>query len=205
MPAFLQRSPLALPALPYPESALEPIISAKTIGFHYGKHHKAYFDNIAKLVVNTPFADMSLEELVLASAGRADREALFNNAAQAWNHNFYWSSMTPAPQAPQGQFKAMIERDFGSFDNLKKALVTTSASQFGSGWGWLVVDRATLKVVKTSNADVPFVHGMQPLLTVDVWEHAYYLQYQNRRPDYVAAVLDKLINWEFAASNLARA
>ncbi|MEX3816091.1 superoxide dismutase [Paraburkholderia sp. BR13439] len=205
VPAYLPNSPLTYPSLPYAEDALEPIISAKTIGFHYGKHHKAYFDNIARMVANTPYADMSLEQLVMATAGQPEREALFNNAAQAWNHTFYWNSMTPSAKAPQGAFMAMIERDFGSFDNLKKELATTSSSQFGSGWGWVVVDRGHLKVVKTSNADVPFVHGMQPLLTIDVWEHAYYLQYQNRRPDYVAAVLDKLVNWEFAASNLARA
>ncbi|MGF6851320.1 superoxide dismutase [Paraburkholderia sp. CI3] len=205
VPDFLPRSPLTLPPLPYAESALEPILSAKTIGLHYGKHHKAYFDNIAKLVANTPFADMSLEELVVASAGRSDREPLFNNAAQAWNHTFYWNSMTPASTAPQGELKAMIERDFGSLNNLKNELATTAVSQFGSGWGWLVVYRGHLKVVKTGNADLPFVHGMQPLLTVDVWEHAYYLQYQNRRPAYVAAVMDKLLNWEFASSNLPRA
>lgn len=205
VPAFLSSSPLSLPALPYDASALEPIISAQTISFHYGKHHKAYFDNLNKLVANTPWAGMSLEELVLASAGHKDREPIFNNAAQAWNHNFYWKSLTPSPRSPQGEFKQMIERDFGSFDNLKKQLAATSISQFGAGWGWLVVDRDRLKVVKTSNAEVPFVQGMQPLLTVDVWEHAYYLQYQNRRPDYVADVLDKLLNWDFAASNLARA
>lgn len=199
------RSPLALPPLPFAMDALAPTISSSTLGFHYGKHHKAYFAAIAKMTADSPLADASLEEIIAHSYADPKLAALFNNAAQAWNHNFYWKSLSATQQQPTGVLKEMIERDFGSLDHLHGELAAIALSQFGSGWAWLVVDQGKLKVVKTSNADLPFIHGQRPLLTIDVWEHAYYLDYQNRRADYVAAVLNKQINWDFAAENLHRA
>jgi Fe-Mn family superoxide dismutase len=192
-----------LPSLPYAESALEPVISAKTIGFHYGKHHKGYVDNLNKLVAGTEFADLPLEKIITQTAGKADKTAIFNNAAQSWNHTFYWRSMMPKGGGePPAVLKQKIDASFGVLDACKKELETAAMAQFGSGWVWLVLDGGKLKVVKTGNADVPMTAGMKPLLTIDVWEHAYYLDYQNRRADYVSAVLDKLINWNFAAENL---
>jgi superoxide dismutase, Fe-Mn family len=189
--------------LPYPETALEPVISARTVGFHYGKHHKAYVDNLNKLAVGTAFADLPLEKVILGTAGQPEKAALFNNAAQVWNHTFYWRSLSPkGGGAPPAALARRIEADFGSVDACRKELAAAAAAQFGSGWVWLVADGKTLKVVKTGNADVPFVKGLKPLLTIDVWEHAYYLDYQNRRADYVNALLDKLIDWEFALKNL---
>ena len=189
--------------LPYADNALAPVISANTIGFHYGKHHKAYVDNLNKLIAETEFAGLPLEKIIIATAGKADKTAIFNNAAQAWNHAFYWSSLKPnGGGQPPVALKQKIEASFGTLDTCKKELVTAATTQFGSGWAWLVLDGDALKVVKTGNADSPLTKGMKPLLTIDVWEHAYYLDYQNRRVDYVNAVLDKLINWKFAADNL---
>ncbi len=197
-------SPLVLPPLPYAENALEPVITARTIGFHHGKHHRAYVDNLNKLVAGTEYAALSLEKIIAAAAGQPEKSAIFNNAAQIWNHTFYWKSMkAKGGGEPPAVLKQKMEASFGSVDACKKELAGTAVSQFGSGWAWLVLDGDKLKVVKTANADVPLTTGMKPLLTVDVWEHAYYLDYQNRRADYVSAVLDKLINWEFAAENLA--
>jgi Fe-Mn family superoxide dismutase len=194
---------LALPPLPYPDNALEPVISANTIGFHHGKHHKTYFDNLNKLVTGTEFADMSIENIILASAGRPEQMAIFNNAAQAWNHTFYWRSLKKGGGGePPAALRQRIDASFGSLDACRKELATAATTQFGSGWAWLVLDGDKLKVVKTGNAELPLTQGMKPLLTIDVWEHAYYLDYQNRRADYVNAVLDKLINWGFAADNL---
>ena len=193
-----------LPPLPYADNALDPVISTNTIGFHYGKHHKAYVDNLNKLVAGTEFADLPLEKIIAATADQAERAAIFNNAAQTWNHTFYWRSLRPKGGGePPAALKQKIETSFGSVDACKKELETAATTQFGSGWAWLVLDGDKLKVVKTSNADVPLTKGMKPLLTIDVWEHAYYLDYQNRRADYVNAVLDKLINWGFAADNLS--
>jgi Fe-Mn family superoxide dismutase len=195
-------SPLVLPPLPYAENALEPIITAKTMSFHYGKHHKAYVDNLNKLIAGTEYAALSLEKIVTSTAGKPEKAAIFNNAAQNWNHTFYWKSMSPKGGGePPAALKSKIEAAFGSVDACKKELASTAVSQFGSGWAWLVLDGDKLKVVKTANADNPLTTGMKPLLTIDVWEHAYYLDYQNRRADYVNAVLDKLINWEFALQN----
>ncbi len=192
-----------LPPLPFGENALEPIISAKTISFHYGKHHKGYVDNLNKLVAGTEFAGMPIEKIITATAGKADKTAIFNNASQAWNHTFYWNSLIPnGGGEPSGELKTKIEASFGSVDACKKELATAATTQFGSGWAWLVLDGDKLKVIKTSNADSPLTKGMKPLLTIDVWEHAYYLDYQNRRVDHVNAVIDKLINWRFAAENL---
>jgi Fe-Mn family superoxide dismutase len=196
-------SPHVLPSLPYAENALEPVISAKTMGFHYGKHHRGYVDNLNKLVAGTRFAGLPLEKIITATAGKADKTAIFNNAAQTWNHTFYWRSMRPKGGGePAAVLKQKIEASFGTADACKKELAAAAMSEFGSGWAWLVADGAKLKVVKTSDADVPMTTGMKPLLTIDLWEHAYYLDYQNRRADYVNAVLDKLINWNFAAKNL---
>ena len=192
-----------LPALSYAENALAPVISANTIGFHYGKHHKGYVDNLNKLVAGTEFADLLLEKIITATSGKADKIAIFNNAAQAWNHTFYWKSLSPQGGGePSAALKIKIEASFGTVDACKKELLAAATTQFGSGWAWLVLDGDKLKVVKTANADSPLTKGMKPLLTIDVWEHAYYLDYQNRRADYVNAVLDKLINWSFAADNL---
>ena len=195
-------SPHALPPLPYAENALEPVISTNTIGFHYGKHHKGYVDNLNKLVAGTKYADFPLEKIIACTAGRTENAAIFNNAAQVWNHTFYWKSMKPMGGGePPAALKQKIQSSFGSVDKCKKELAGAAVSQFGSGWAWLVLDGDKLKVVKTANAEVPFTSGMKPLLAIDVWEHAYYLDYQNRRADYVNAVLDKLINWEFALQN----
>lgn len=196
-------SPILLPALPWADAALAPVISANTIGFHYGKHHKGYVDNLNRLLAGSDLADLSLEKIVTATAGKADKTAIFNNAAQIWNHTFYWNSLRPnGGGEPPAALKKRIEASFGSVDTLKKELATAAMSQFGSGWAWLVADGDKLKVIRTANADLPQTAGLKPLLTIDVWEHAYYLDYQNRRADYVNALIDKLINWEFALQNL---
>jgi Fe-Mn family superoxide dismutase len=193
-----------LPALPYAQDALEPYISARTMSFHYGKHHQAYVNTLNQLVAGAPWATgQTLEKVILESAGKADKAAIFNNAAQAWNHSFFWKSMKPGGGAlPSGRMMELIKKSFGGFDQFKKAFVSAAVSQFGSGWVWLVQDGDALKIVKTANADTPIAHGQTVLLTCDVWEHAYYLDYQNRRKDYVQAFLDHLANWEFAASQL---
>jgi superoxide dismutase, Fe-Mn family len=192
-----------LPALPYVENALDPIITANTLRYHYGKHHKGYVDNLNKLIAGAQLANLSLEKLITATTDKADKIAIFNNAAQTWNHTFYWRSLRPKGGGePPAALKHRIEASFGTLDACKKELATAATTQFGSGWAWLVLDADKLKVVKTGNAETPLTKSMKPLLTIDVWEHAYYLDYQNRRADYVNAVLDKLINWEFAAENL---
>ena len=192
-----------LPPLPYAENALDPVISAKTIGFHYGKHHKGYVDTLNKLIAGSPLASLSLERIIADTAGKADKIAIFNNAAQTWNHTFYWRSLRPNGRGePPAALKQRIETSFGSLDACKKELATAGTTEFGSGWAWLVLEADRLKVVKTDNAETSLTKGVKPLLTIDVWEHAYYLDYQNRRADYMNAVLDKLINWDFAADNL---
>ncbi len=192
-----------LEPLPYADNALAPVISANTISFHYGKHHRAYVENLNKLIAGTEFAGMSLEKIITEAAGKADKAAIFNNAAQAWNHAFYWNSLIPdGGGQPSAALKVKIEASFGTVDACKKELAAAATTQFGSGWAWLVLDEDRLKVIKTGNADTPLTKGMKPLLTIDAWEHAYYLDYQNRRPDYVNALLEKLINWNFAADNL---
>jgi Fe-Mn family superoxide dismutase len=196
-------TPHVLPPLPYAEDALDPVISANTLRYHYGKHHKGYVDNLNKLIAGTPLAGLSLEKLITATAGQADRIAIFNNAAQTWNHTFYWRSLQPKGGGePPAALKQRIEASFGTLEACRKELATAATTQFGNGWAWLVLDAGKLKVVKTGNAETPLTTGITPLLTIDVWEHAYYLDYQNRRADYVNAVLDKLINWGFAAENL---
>ena len=195
-----------LPPLPYPENALAPVISANTLSFHYGKHHKAYVDNLNKLVAGTELEGATLEKIIKDTAGKADKSGVFNNAAQVWNHTFYWSCLRGnGGGKPSGRIAQMIDSDLGGYDNFKKEFAQACVTQFGSGWGWLVAQGGKLAIMKTPNAEPPFVKGATPLLTVDVWEHAYYLDYQNRRPDYVNAVIDRLLNWEFAAENLGRA
>lgn len=194
------------PELPYAENALDPHISANTIGFHYGKHHATYIKKYNDMVAGTPHDDQSIEDVIVATANDPEKTGLFNNGAQAWNHSFYWNSLSPdGGGRPSGQIAGKIETDFGSYDSLKSELANAAATQFGSGWAWLVLDNGQLKVVKTANAQTPLTNAMYPILTIDVWEHAYYLDYQNRRPDYVAAVIDELLNWEFASQNFLNA
>lgn len=203
LPVPSTRSPLGLPPLPFDEGALAPVISAQTLGFHYGKHHAGYASNLAKLVAGTSMADQSLEEIIMATSGRAEKAAVFNNAAQVWNHTFYWNSLSPKGGGePPAVLKTAMEKSFGSVTECKKELAGAAAGQFGSGWAWLTESEGKLGVIKTGNAETPLTKGLKPLLTIDVWEHAYYLDYQNRRADYISAVLDKLINWEFASANL---
>ena len=198
-------APFALPALPWADNALEPFISKNTIGFHYGKHHKAYVDNLNNLVAGKPEADMKLEAIVKASAGKPDQSAVFNNAAQIWNHTFYWNSMRPKSDAKvPKEIADLIGASFGSHEEFAKQFSAAAMGQFGSGWAWLVAEGEKLKVVKTPNAENPLTTSATPLLTLDVWEHAYYLDYQNRRKDYVAAVVDSLLNWDFALKNLPK-
>jgi len=197
---------IELPTLPYAMDALAPVISSETMSFHYGKHHKAYVDNLNKLVAGTDLAETPLEQVIKSVAGKADKAGIFNNAAQIWNHTFFWNSLRPGGGgAPTGAVAPAINAAFGSFDNFKKEFANAAMTQFGSGWAWLVAERGALRIMKTPNADTPLTTGQTALLTVDVWEHAYYLDYQNRRADFVAAVIDKLLNWEFANANLARA
>ena len=186
-----------LPELPYAENALEPYISKSTIEFHYGKHHRAYVDNLNKLIAGTEFEHKTLEQIVEETAGKSEYNAVFNNAAQAWNHAFFWNCMMPAGGGePVGELKEEIVRDFGSYDKFCEDFLNAAVSQFGSGWAWLVEDKAgRLSVMKTGNADNPLAHGLKALMTVDVWEHAYYLDYQNRRADFVKTFITSLIKW----------
>jgi len=201
--AAVSSPPIVLAPLPYEQDALQPVISANTLSFHYGKHHKAYVDNLNKLIQGTEFADLPLEKIVKAAKTQSEHAAVFNNAAQAWNHAFYWKCLKPnGGGEPPAALKRLMESSFGSVDACKKELAAAAVGQFGSGWAWLVRDGEKLKILKTPNADTPLTGATKPLLTIDVWEHAYYLDYQNRRGDHVNAVLDKLANWEFAAENL---
>ena len=195
--------PFTVPMLPYADNALDPVITATTLSFHHGKHHQAYVDNLNKAVAGTPFAAMPLEKIIAVTYGVADKTAVYNNAAQHWNHSFYWRSLKPQGGGePPTTLKQKIEASFGSVEVCRKELLTAATTQFGSGWAWLVQDGSTLAVTKTGNADSPLIKGQKPLLAIDVWEHAYYLDYQNRRADYVSALLGKLLNWSFAADNL---
>ena len=195
-----------LPALPYGLDALEPHISRQTLEFHHGKHHAAYVTNLNNLVAGTELDGKGLEDTITAVAGDASKAGVFNNAAQVWNHSFYWQCIKPGGGgSPTGALADKIAADLGGFDKFVEAFKTAGATQFGSGWAWLVLDGGTLKVTKTANADLPLAHGQTALLTMDVWEHAYYLDYQNRRPDYMTTFLDKLVNWDFVAANLAAA
>ena len=198
--------PFTLAPLPWEEDALEPAISANTISFHYHKHHKGYVDTLNKLAAKTKFAGMKLEKIIQATAGAsaAAEKSIFNNAAQVWNHDFYWRSLTPSKTEPSGKLNSAIADAFGSKDELIAQLAEAGKTQFGSGWAWLVSKGGKLSIEKTPNAETPMAKGVNCLLTVDVWEHAYYLDYQNARPKYLEAVLSKILNWEFAAENLTK-
>jgi Fe-Mn family superoxide dismutase len=205
MSAAISSPLITLPVLPYAEDALEPVISGKTVRFHYGKHHKTYVDTLNKLIVGTEFSDMPLDKIVRATSRQRDHAAIYHNAAQAWNHDFYWRCLNPnGGGEPPAALKGLMESSFGGVEACKKELSKSAVEQFGSGWAWLVRDGEKLKVVKTDNADTPLAQGSKPLLTIDVWEHAYYLDYENRRAEHVNALLDKLVDWEFAALNLNR-
>jgi Fe-Mn family superoxide dismutase len=194
-----------LPPLPYAATALQPHVSEQTLNFHHGKHHKAYVETLNKLVQDSPKAKLSLDALVMEVAKDAEQAALFNNAGQHWNHSFFWRCMKPhGGGKPSGTVAAAIDQSFGDLDRFKAQFKEAAVTEFGSGWAWLVAEKGQLKIVKTANADLPLVHGQKALLTCDVWEHAYYLDYQNRRPDFVQAFLDHLVNWEFVAENLAK-
>lgn len=194
---------VTLPELPYAKDALEPHISAKTLEFHHDKHHNAYVVNTNKLIEGTDLANASLEEIIKSTAGNTEKTGIFNNAAQVWNHTFYWNCMKKnGGGKPTGEIAERINKDFGSYEKFLEEFKNAGATQFGSGWAWLVIRNGKLEVMKTSNADTPIAHGITPLLTVDVWEHAYYLDYQNRRPDYLSIFSDNLINWDFVNSNI---
>ena len=194
---------ISLPELPYARNALAPHISEETMNFHYGKHHNAYVVNLNKLIEGTELASKSLEEIIKISEKDASKMGVFNNAAQVWNHTFYWHSMKPnGGGKPTGKVLEKIEKDFGSFDNFVTEFKNAGATQFGSGWAWLVLDGDKLKVTKTGNAVTPLTSSAKPLMTMDVWEHAYYLDYQNLRPTYIETFLNKLVNWDFVAKNL---
>jgi len=196
-----------LPELPYAKNALEPHISANTFDYHYGKHHAAYVNNLNNLVKDTDLAAKSLEEIITVTANNSEKAGIFNNAAQVWNHTFFWHSLAPnGGGAPSGDIATKITQDFGSYEAFAEQFKTAAATQFGSGWAWLVLDKNnSLKIVKTANANTPLTDGVTPILTLDVWEHAYYLDYQNRRPDFIATYLNSLVNWDFANQNLAKA
>jgi len=197
---------LTLPSLPYGYQALTPHISEETLEYHHGKHHRAYVDNVNRLVKDTKLAGLGLERLMEEAAKDPSLRTLLNNAAQAWNHAFFWRSLRPAGgAAPSGVLAERIRTDFGSHERLAERLALAATAQFGSGWAWLVLDGNALQVVQTGNADTPLLHGQVPLLTIDVWEHAYYIDYRNRRDVYVKAVIDRLLNWEFAQSRLEQA
>ena len=199
---------IQLPALPYAPDALAPAISAQTIGFHYGKHHQGYVNALNKLLPGSPFAGKALEDVIRESAGKPEHAAVFNNAAQIWNHTFYWQSLAPEGKGgkPSEALAAAIAKAFGSQEACNAALSDAALKQFGSGWVWLVAEKGAVKVMKTPNAETPLTQpGLTPLLTIDVWEHAYYLDWQNRRADYVKAVLDARVNWSFASSQFSPA
>ncbi|KAF0158835.1 MAG: superoxide dismutase [Syntrophaceae bacterium] len=192
-----------LPELSYAKDALDPYISENTLEFHYGKHHKTYVDNLNKLIAGTDLEGKALEEIIKNAAKDPAKAGIFNNAAQVWNHSFYWKCLKPkGGGAPTGAVAAKINAAFGSYDKFIEELKNAGATQFGSGWAWLVLDGNDLRITKTPNADTPLAHGQKALLTIDVWEHAYYLDYQNRRPDYLTAVIQNLINWDFVNANL---
>lgn len=207
-PAIIGKAkPREFPPLPYAENALAPVIGQQTVNIHYNKHHKGYFDPVNKLTEGTPLAEASLEEIILKTYKDKDNinsPSLFNMASQVWNHTFYWNSLKPnGGGKPTGKMLDKINESFGDYDKFKKELTDASISNFGTGWSWLVADKkGKLSVIKTEDADTPLTMKLTPLLTIDVWEHAYYLDYQNRRAAYVEAVIDKLLNWEFAAKNL---
>jgi len=194
-----------LPPLPFAKDALAPHISAQTFDFHHGKHHNAYVTKLNELIAGTEFEKASLEDIILKSAKDESKKPLFNNAAQHWNHSFFWECLKPnGGGKPTGELAKAIDRDLGGYDKFAADFKAAAIAQFGSGWAWLASDKdGKLEILKTSNAELPLTQGKRALLTVDVWEHAYYLDYQNRRPDFVQTFLDKLLNWDFANANYA--
>jgi Fe-Mn family superoxide dismutase len=195
--------PFELKPLPYAPAALEPHMSARTLEFHHGKHHKAYVDNLNKLIAGSPFEKASLETIITDSFEDTKNQGIFNNAAQVWNHDFFWNSMKPnGGGAPTGSLAKQIDDAFGDLEGFKTKFKEAATTQFGSGWAWLIADGGKLAISKTPNGVDPLAQGQKALVTCDVWEHAYYLDYQNRRPDMVQTFLDKLINWDFVAKNL---
>jgi superoxide dismutase, Fe-Mn family len=196
--------PIQLPQLPYPYDALEPYLSRATLDIHHGKHHRAYVEKTKVLAKQLRLADLPLERIIQEAARQPGQRELFNNAAQAWNHAFYWRSLRPGGGGePKGEMAARIDADLGGYRSFAELFATAATGQFGSGWAWLVLEGGKLAISTTGNADTPLVHGQTPLLTIDVWEHAYYLDHQNRRADYVSAVIAHLLDWDFAARNLS--
>jgi len=195
--------PITFPDLPYPKDALEPYISARTFEFHHGKHHKAYVDNANKFLSESPLAKEDSETIIMKTAGDSKQVSIFNNVAQVWNHTFFWNCMKKGGgKAPSGEIGERIKKELGGYEKFVEEFKNAGVTQFGSGWAWLALDGSKLRIMKTANADNPIAHKMKPLLTVDVWEHAYYLDYQNRRPDFLSAFIDNLINWDFVNSQL---
>jgi Fe-Mn family superoxide dismutase len=195
--------PITLPALPFAPNALEPHISARTFEFHHGKHHQAYVDNTNKFIEGTDLADQALEAIIKAAAADPSKKGLFNNAAQVWNHSFFWQCLKPGGGGkPSGKIAAKIDADLGGYDKFAADFKNAGVTQFGSGWAWLVLKEGKLAIVQSANAETPLTQGLKPLLVADVWEHAYYLDYQNRRPDFLQAFLDHLVNWDFVNANL---
>jgi Fe-Mn family superoxide dismutase len=198
--------PFQLPSLPWDEGALAPVISARTIALHYGKHHLGYVKKLNELIAGTRYADLALEHIIAATVGGEETQKIFNNAAQTWNHTFFWSCLRPPSQGKMPRAIAtQIDDSFGSLDAFKVKFAQAAVDQFGSGWAWLVARGDKLEILSTSNAHTPITMGATPLLTLDVWEHAYYVDYENRRPEFVNAVIDKLLNWDFAAEQLDKA
>ena len=198
------QGPFTLPPLPWAENALEPVISARTIGLHYGKHHRAYVNKLNELAAGTPYEKMPLEEVIKASHGKDPK--IFNNSAQIWNHTFFWNCLR-APRdgnKPSGELASRIDRDLGGLEKFKADFANAAVNQFASGWAWLVDKGGKLEIYTTSNAELPMVKGGTALLTLDVWEHAYYVDYENRRPDFAKAVTEKCLNWDFAAQQLGK-
>ena len=201
-----QSAPFQLPALPWQENALEPVISARTIGLHYGKHHATYVKKLNELVAGTRYAELPLEQVIAATAGNAETAKIFNNAAQTWNHTFFWDCLRPGGGGePPRELARTLEQSFGDYSGFKEKFAQAAIDQFGSGWAWLVARGDKLEVISTSNAQTPVAMGATPILTIDVWEHAYYVDYENRRPEFVNAVIDKLLNWDFAMEQLEKA
>lgn len=195
--------PFQLPPLPFDSKELEPHISEKTLSFHHDKHHRKYVTTTNELIKGTQYEKSTLEQIIKGTAGNPDQQKLFNNAAQAWNHWFYWNCLSPkGGGTPKGKMLETLNSSFGNYDNFMKELISTSVAQFGSGYGWVVMDNGKLKIMKTSNADNPIAHNLKPVFGIDVWEHAYYLDYQNRREDHVLAIVNNLANWDFAEYNL---
>jgi Fe-Mn family superoxide dismutase len=192
----------SLMPLPFAKDALAPHMSEQTLDFHHGKHNQTYVETLNKLIVGTPYDKAALEDIIRDTSENKDESKIFNNAAQVWNHNFFWSCLTPKAAQPDNNLLQHITKSFGSLDEFKAKFKEAALAQFGSGWAWLVMDQGQLKITKTSNAENPIALGQKAILTCDVWEHAYYLDYQNRRTDMMQVFLDKLINWEFVARNL---